>query len=127
MQSVIQKKSYGSVKVFWLNKELLKKRIQKAARKVLSKNSDVEQVILFGSLAEDRATVFSDADILIIVNNSTKRFIDRPLDFVEYFQNIGIEVDLFVYTRKEIEQKPKFSLVFTRKKEGLGAIDTKDL
>jgi predicted nucleotidyltransferase len=104
MQSVIQRKSYGSVKVFWLDKDLLKKRIQQAAKRIMATNADVEKVVLFGSLAEDRATAFSDADILIVVKESTKRFIDRPIDFAQYFQNIGIEVDLFVYTRKEIEQ-----------------------
>ena len=103
MQSVIQKKSYGSVKVFWLDKDLLRKKIQKAARRILSTNSNVEKVILFGSLAEDKATAFSDADILIVVKDSAKRFIDRSIDFTPYFQNIGIEVDLFVYTRKELE------------------------
>ncbi len=103
MQSVIQKKSYGSVKVFWLDKDLLRKRIQKAARRILSTNANVEKVILFGSLSEDKATAFSDADILIVVKDSAKRFIDRSIDFAPYFQNIGIEVDLFVYTRKELE------------------------
>lgn len=123
MQSAIQKKSYGSVKVFWLDKELVKKRIHKAAKKASSENPGVEEVILFGSLAEDRATAFSDADILIIVKESTKRFIDRPLDFIKYFQHIGIEVDLFVYTRKEIEQKKACRLkigksAFTGAREG---------
>lgn len=103
MQSVIQRRSYGSVKVFWLDKDLLRKRIEKAARRILSANSNVEKVILFGSLAEDKATAFSDADILIVVKDSAKRFIDRSVDFAPYFQNIGVEVDLFVYTGKEIE------------------------
>jgi len=103
VQSVIQRRSYGSVKVFWLDKDLLRKRIQKAARRILSANSNVEKVILFGSLAEDKATAFSDADILIVVKDSAKRFIDRSVDFAPYFQNIGVEVDLFVYTRKELE------------------------
>jgi len=103
VQSVIQRRSYGSVKVFWLDKDLLRKKIQKAARRILSTNSNVEKVILFGSLAEDKATAFSDADILIVVKDSAKRFIDRSIDFTPYFQNIGIEVDLFVYTRKELE------------------------
>jgi predicted nucleotidyltransferase len=89
--------------VFWLDKDLLRKRIQKAARRILSANSNVEKVILFGSLAEDKATALSDADILIVVKNSAKRFIDRSVDFAPYFQNIGVEVDLFVYTGKEIE------------------------
>lgn len=103
MQSVIQKRSYGSVKVFWLDKNLLMKRLQQAARRIRATNANVEKVILFGSLAEDKATAFSDADILIVVKDSMKRFIDRSIDFVPYFQNIGVEVDLFVYTRKEIE------------------------
>ena len=30
------------------------------------------------------------------------------MDFVEHFQDIGIEVDLFVYTKEEVEQKTKF-------------------
>ena len=68
-------------------------------------NSNVEKVILFGSLAKDRATAFSDVDILILAKNSTKRFIDRPMDFVRLFQYIGIEADLFVCTREEVEKK----------------------
>ncbi len=108
MQSVIQRKSYGSVKVFWLDKELLKKKIQEAAKRLLYENSNVDKVVLFGSLVEDRATAFSDVDIMILVKNSTKRFIDRPMDFVECFQDIGVAVDLFVYTREEVEQKTKF-------------------
>jgi predicted nucleotidyltransferase len=108
MQSVIQRKSYGSVKVFWLDKELLKKRIQEAAKRLMSENSNVEKVVLFGSLVEDKATAFSDVDILILVKNSTRRYIDRPMDFVGHFQDIGLEVDLFVYTREEVEQKTKF-------------------
>lgn len=108
MQSVIHKKSYGSVKVFWLDKALLKKRLKKAAKRLMCENFNVEKVVLFGSLAEDRATAFSDADIMILVKKSKKRFMDRPLDFTEYFQDIGIQVDIFVYTSEEAEQGSNF-------------------
>lgn len=108
MQSVIQKKSYGSVKVFWLNKELLKDRIKKAAEKLAKENSIVERVVLFGSVSQDRPTAFSDVDILIVVRHSDKRFIDRADDFISYFENIGMNVDLFVYTNKEAESGSDF-------------------
>ena len=75
----------------------------RAVAKTLKEKYRADEVILFGSLAEDKATAFSDADILIVVKDSAKRFIDRSVDFAPYFQNIGVEVDLFVYTKKEIE------------------------
>ena len=72
MQSVIQKKSYGSVKTFWLNKELLDVKLKQAVKKVLSEKKEVEKVVLFGSFAGGKATVSSDMDILLVVKNFGK-------------------------------------------------------
>ncbi len=66
----------------------------------------MEHVLLFGSLAEDRATVFSDADIMIIVESSDKRFINRPMACRKYFNDLSVDADLLVYTRREIENTP---------------------
>lgn len=104
MRSVIQKKCYGSVKVFWLDKELLFQQLRASAQRAAGKDKRVERIILFGSLAKGKAGAFSDADILIIVKESNKRFIDRPADFRDYFSGMGIATDLFVYTKKEIEE-----------------------
>lgn len=102
MQSVIQKKSYDSVKVFWLNKELLESKINAAVKRLTAECQEVMTVILFGSVAEDKATVSSDIDILIVVKESKYRFIDRPLQFGKYFEGIGLGVDIFVYTSQEL-------------------------
>ncbi len=108
MPSVIQKKSYGSVKVFWLNKEFLKEKLKESANKLIQEKPGVKKVVLFGSLAQNCATAFSDADILIEVANSSKRFIDRPDEFRKYFEGLGLTVDLLVYTQEEIAQESPF-------------------
>ena len=109
MPSAVQKKSYGSVKVFWLNKEFLKEKLKESAHKLIQEKPEVEKVVLFGSLAKNCATAFSDADILIAVAFSDKRFIDRPDEFRKYFEGLGLSVDLFVYTQEEIAQDMPFA------------------
>ncbi len=100
--SVIRRRSSGSVTVFWLDRNLLKSRIAAAARKLGQENEAVTQVILFGSVASNRALPSSDADLLIVVRDSTERFIDRAQAFRPFFSEIGVGVDLFVYTEPEI-------------------------
>lgn len=115
MPSVIQEKFYGSVKVFWLNKELLEKRIKQAVKSLAQHRPEVERIILFGSYVEDKFTVFSDIDVLIVVNHSDKRFIERAQDFRDYFKDINIGLDLFVYTNKEINSdNPWFNQILTK-------------
>lgn len=114
MPSAIQKKSYGSATVFWLNRELLLEEVESAARDLLGDVQNAEKVVLFGSLAEDRATAFSDADLLIVVEGSEKRFIDRPEEFRPYFEEVDVEVDLFVYTREEISETPFAGMISSK-------------
>ena len=103
MPSVIQKKSYNSAQVFWLNKTLLEKKIFGAVRKLASNCLEVQKVVLFGSAAKTQETVSSDIDILIVIKESKERFIDRALRFRDFFDGIGLGVDLFVYTQEEVE------------------------
>jgi predicted nucleotidyltransferase len=62
----------------------------------------VVRVVLFGSVASDRALPSSDADILVVVRDSDLPFIDRAGRFRDYFSDIGVGVDLFVYTEQEV-------------------------
>jgi predicted nucleotidyltransferase len=102
MHSVIQEKSYGSVKVLWLNKEALDKNLESAIEALVREKTEVGEVWAFGSYSENKITAYSDLDILLIVNQSKKRFIDRPEGFLDYFQNVGLGVDLFIYTPEEL-------------------------
>ena len=101
-RSVIRKQSFGTVKVFWLDRSLLKSRIMQAARSLSREHEEVVQVVLFGSVACDRAVPSSDADILVVVRDSDTPFLDRSILFRDYFADIGVGVDLFVYTQQEV-------------------------
>ena len=104
MPSVIQKKSYNSVQVFWLNKTLLEKKMLDAVKELQANCPDVQKVVVFGSVADSRETVSSDIDILIVVKESSERFLDRPLRFNYFFEDVALTLDLFVYTQAEIER-----------------------
>src|SRR3989338_2296706 len=109
MPSVIQKRSFGSVKTFWLDKKLAYLKLEQAMKRMLSEKREIEDAVLFGSFAEGKAGVGSDMDILIIAKDSKKPFIDRPLDYKDYFSDIGLDADIFVYTRKEIDSGIPFA------------------
>lgn len=106
MGSVVQRRSYGSVKVVWLDRLEAVRRVREAGRNLVMAHPEVIGVYLFGSLAEGRAVPGSDADILILLERSERRWIDRPLEFYPYFENAGIGVDLFCYTIEEADRTP---------------------
>ena len=101
MRYVIQKRSCGSVRISSLNREALRKNLLKAAGRIAKERPEVTRIILFGSVAEDRAGPWSDVDILIVVRDTSVRFIDRALAYLPYFAEAGVGADLFVYTKSE--------------------------
>jgi predicted nucleotidyltransferase len=74
--------------------------------KIITNTPSVEKILLFGSAATGRATPASDVDIIIIVTTCENRFIDRAADFIDYFSEIDLSVDIFVYTKDEIAVDP---------------------
>jgi predicted nucleotidyltransferase len=94
------------VRVFWLNKSEALARLREAARALVAEQQDAAAVYLFGSLSEDRAVPGSDADILILLEQSQRRYLDRPEEFHRYFSSIGMPIELFCYTRDEAERTP---------------------
>lgn len=101
MPSILQKKSYGFVKTFWIDKDKLFQELKKSVDNLVSDKPEVQRVILFGSAANNKLIPSSDIDIAIIVSKSKERFIDRPSIYLEYFENIGADIDIFVYTENE--------------------------
>jgi len=63
----------------------------------------VARVVLFGSVAADRAVPGSDVDLLIAVSRADRPFLYRQIQYRSYFENIGVPVDLFVYTKSELD------------------------
>ena len=106
MPPPVQKKSYGSVTVFWLDREAAVEELTRAARALVEDDPNVRSVRLFGSLMTGKATAASDADLLLVLEESDLPLLDRPARYSRFFADVGMPVDLFVYTRREIERAP---------------------
>jgi predicted nucleotidyltransferase len=90
------------VTVFWLDREAAVEAVREAARRVGERDPSVVRVVLFGSLADGTATAASDADIMIELSHSDLRLLDRPPYYMDGFADLGLPVDLFVYTTAEV-------------------------
>lgn len=101
MHSFVVEESLNSVKVFWLDQERLIQKLFEVSREVGRKEENVVKIILFGSLAERRAVPGSDADILIILRDDDRPFMDRIADWMEKF-SIDFPVEVFPYTQNEV-------------------------
>jgi len=112
--SPVREKSCGSVRIFWLERDEVLWRVKEAVRRLLSERPEVKSVYLFGSLAEDRAVPGSDVDLLLILRKSSKPFPERPLEYLSYFDEVGLPCDLFCYTEEEIERTPLAQAVLRR-------------
>jgi predicted nucleotidyltransferase len=96
----------GSVKLISIDKEELFRALNETAIKIKEENSELIDIRLFGSIAKKEDTGKSDADIIIIVSDSSEDIFHRSLKFRRYF-DIQVPVDVLVYTKPEIEQMLK--------------------
>jgi predicted nucleotidyltransferase len=74
--------------------------LEKAAQ-VLGKRPEVLAVVLFGSLAQGRATALSDADLLVLLDSSPLPFPER----LSRYRPEGVRgVEVFPYTLEEAQR-----------------------
>lgn len=66
----------------------------------LADRPEVRQAILFGSYASGRADLFTDLDILIVME-SEQDFVSRTADMYRYLA-VPVDMDLLVYTPEEL-------------------------
>lgn len=65
------------------------------------RHPEIEQVLLFGSLARGDAVPGSDADLMLILRESSLPFLERSVRYRPV--GVGLGVDVFAYTRAELE------------------------
>jgi len=90
------------VKVFFADKDKVLQQLKGYAKSIKRTHSEVERLGYFGSYAKDTYGPASDVDLLIILRQSDKRFLDRIPDFLP--DNLSICCDVFPYTSGEIEK-----------------------
>jgi len=102
MDSFIVEESLNSVKVFWLEQDNLIMKLSETAKNIGDADCNVLKIVLFGSVAEKRGVPGSDVDILILLKNDMRPFIERIPEWLEKFE-VGFPVDVFPYTIAEIQ------------------------
>ena len=81
-------------------RRLLEKSAGEIVARLLPFN--VEKVSLYGSYAKGRADLFTDLDILVIMD-SDKPFIERARDLYRHIA-MPVDIDILCYTPLELEQ-----------------------
>lgn len=95
--------SLNSVKIRSCEPETVIAALKKWTQKICSLKPEIEALGYFGSYATNRYGPGSDLDVLIILRESPhQRFFDRIPEL--YPASFPIGVDIFAYTRTEVER-----------------------
>ncbi|MDZ7311690.1 MAG: nucleotidyltransferase domain-containing protein [candidate division KSB1 bacterium] len=70
----------------------------------LKQHTNVDKVYLFGSFVRGDYRPGSDADIAIVLKQDHRRLIDRIPEYLDYFADVEVPIDVFPYTLAEVEQ-----------------------
>ena len=90
----------------FIDKEAVLRELTLLAVRARRERPEIRQVVLFGSLANDTYTASSDADLLVILEGSNQRFMDRIPNFQRLFLEASVPVEVFPYTDAEIRSVP---------------------
>lgn len=112
------KRSFGSVKVFSLDRDTIFGKLREAAFRLAQDHPEVEEITLFGSLARGDAVPGSDADVLVLLQETTAPFQERLSRYT--LRRCGIGVDVFPYTKAELSElrrsAPRFYAALTEQR-----------
>lgn len=104
------KRSLPRVTIFSLDKAAVLEKVRAAALRLGQAHPEVEEIRLFGSLARGEARPGSDADVLVVLDETRLPFLERMSRYM--LRDCGIGVDTFPYTRAELlrlaEHSPRF-------------------
>ena len=87
----------------------IRSQVSALAAKVRAHRPGIEAIILFGSYAAGGPGYFSDLDLLVILAEDARQPVERIPEFLLLFQDAPLPVDVFVFTREEVERRSKAS------------------
>jgi len=90
----------------FLDKDRVVRELQALALLARQAESEIQSVVLFGSIAKNNYTPRSDADLLIVLKHSPERFLDRIPRFLRLFLDASVPVEVFPYTVQECKTVP---------------------
>lgn len=115
----MQHQSSHFVKITYFDKEIVWNALKQFVRELVKNNPEIEKILLFGSFAKGESVPGSDIDLLIVLNASDKSFLNRMAKYMP--DKFPVSVDVFPYTRKELEAMVKEGNFFLKQalKEGI--------
>lgn len=91
-----------TVKITYFDKVAVRRALDDYVRLITGRHSEIEEVVLFGSLATGTPVPGSDVDLLLVLSKADRPFLDRIPQFLPSGFPVGM--DVFPYTRDEIER-----------------------
>jgi len=99
----MRKKLLNFPSSIYRNRNKIIQELKDCAKRAKKEFPNIQKVILFGSMARGDYGLYSDADIIIILNKSEhKRYFDRIPKYMDCFISSEIPIDIFPYTDKEL-------------------------
>jgi len=102
----------SEIKLFRIDYDRVIEKLKEFAKRKINENNNILAIILVGSLARGDYTAFSDADLVVVVKEDDRRFLDRITEFID--PTLGIDVDPMVYTLSEIKEMAVLKYASTR-------------
>jgi predicted nucleotidyltransferase len=99
----MQSRSSPSVKVTWFDRPAAWKAVRALAEDTARRHPEVDRVVVFGSLVRQETVPGSDVDVLILLSHSDQPFLSRIPAFLPRGLDGRVSMDVFPYTRQEVE------------------------
>lgn len=90
----------------FIDREQVLRELEALAARARRERPDIRRIVLFGSLAKNTYTASGDADLLVILERSDQRFLDRVPEFQRLFVEASVPVEVFPYTEAEARSFP---------------------
>lgn len=99
----MQTESSPSVKVTWFDYDAVWEAVRRFAQELVEQFEEVEEVRVFDSPVRRECVPGSDVDVLVLLREHPLSFHERISLFLPR-RPMPVSVDVFPYTRREIEQ-----------------------
>jgi len=101
---ILQEKSLNGVVILSVNYDELIQTLREISVEIKNKIRSVLKIYLFGSFARGNYTPDSDLDILVVLEKCDLPFVERRDLFVDFFKGVPFDLNIFVYTKDEINE-----------------------
>jgi predicted nucleotidyltransferase len=111
---MLRTRSSGSVQITWVDLPELLAAVRERAERLCREHPEIQEILLFGSLAHGGFTPDSDIDLLIILERSDTPFLERADPYRDIFSDLPFDVFPLVYTRDEVDRMQREGNPFLR-------------